>query len=41
MSLNAKQEAFAREVVRNGGNKVEAYKVAGYSQKLSAASKER
>lgn len=37
MSLNARQEAFAKEVVRNGGDKVEAYKVAGYSQKLSSA----
>lgn len=37
MALNARQEAFAKEVVRNGGDKVAAYKEAGYSQKLSVA----
>ena len=29
--LTAKQEAFAQEVARNGGDKVAAYKFAGYS----------
>lgn len=30
MALNAKQEAFAQEVVKNGGDKVAAFKLAGW-----------
>ena len=38
ISLNARQEAFAQEVVRNGGNKVEAFKLSGWSwQNMSPA----
>ena len=33
----AKEEAFAQEVVLNGGNKLQAYKVAGYSQTMDVA----
>lgn len=33
--LTGKQEKFAQEVVKNGGDKVAAYKAAGYSQKLN------
>lgn len=29
--LNSNQEVFAQEVVRNGGNKVEAFKVSGWA----------
>ena len=36
--LNAKQEAFAVNVVENGGDKVKARKDAGYSMAMSAAS---
>lgn len=35
MALNAKQEAFAQEVVKNGGDKVAARKSAGYSTKMN------
>jgi len=35
--LNARQEAFAQEVVRNGGDKVAARKAAGYSTKMTSA----
>lgn len=35
MSLNEKQEKFACRVVENGGDKVEAYKYAGYSLNLN------
>lgn len=34
--LNSKQEAFAVAVVENGGDKVAAYKAAGYSLNLNA-----
>lgn len=35
--LTPKEEAFATEVVRNGGDKVAAYEKAGYSMNMSAA----
>jgi hypothetical protein len=35
MVLNARQEAFAKEVVRNGGDKVKARAAAGYSTAMS------
>lgn len=38
MALNARQEAFAKEVVLNGGDKVKARADAGYSMKMSKAS---
>lgn len=36
-TLNPRQEAFAQEVVRNGGDKVAARKAAGYSTKMTSA----
>lgn len=36
-TLNPRQEAFAQEVVRNGGDKVAARKTAGYSTKMTSA----
>ena len=35
VKLNAQQEAFAVAVVKNGGDKVAAYKAAGYSLRLN------
>lgn len=35
--LNIRQEAYAQEVVRNGGDKVAARLSAGYSEKMSSA----
>ena len=37
VTLNPRQEAYAQEVVRNGGDKVAARKAAGYSTKMSSA----
>lgn len=37
VTLNPRQEAFAQEVVRNGGDKVAARKAAGYSTKMTSA----
>lgn len=37
MALNPRQEAFAQEVVRNGGDKVAARTAAGYSMEMSKA----
>ena len=36
VSLTQKQEAYAKAVVLNGGDKVAAYKAAGYSQSMSS-----
>ena len=37
VKLNARQEAFAQAVVKNGGDKVAAYKEAGYSTRPKPA----
>jgi phage terminase small subunit len=36
--LTKKREDFAQALVKNGGNKLEAYKEAGYSQKMTKGS---